>query len=240
MKHIPPFQVPIPQDFRFSTAVVNAAQLVVPDAIYMKYRRRVMLELNLQRHATLKTLMVRLLSHKDFVGAYFHPPPAAVEQLLIEPAGRHDCSADLEHIELNDWPYKIAMRLSHRSLSLPGMSHLDHELSRVAAFIAPAGLLRMWDVLERGGQRPMAFMNSRYGHAYSRYALELMSKAAFKEFELLDPGVAEVLGQILLHREPSGHASERIHAQIQRVGASLAWCQVQCREALTQRSSMRA
>jgi hypothetical protein len=237
---IPPFQAPTPQDFHFSPAVVHAAQLVVPDAVYQRYRKRVLLDFNLRRQVNLKNLMITLLRQKDFVGAYFHPSPAALEQMFIEPAGQQDASAYLERIELNDWPYQLAMRLAYRSSALPGLSSLDHELVRVAAFIAPAGLLRLWDVVERGGECPLAYMNSRYGHAYSRYALELMSNAALKQFELFDPGTAEVFGQLLIHREPSSNATERVHAQIQRLGAALAWCQVLCREALTQRASMRA
>jgi hypothetical protein len=239
VKPPPPFEVPAPQDFRFSEAAIEASRFQVPDAVYVKYRRRVLNEFGLRSDRGLKGLLRQLVSNNVFLSAYFHPTATTIEQLSRDPTGQNPDN-NLGKVELSDWPYKLAIQSACRIVALPGLESNDLSLLKVSAFVAPMGLLRTWNILERSGESPMAYMNSRYGYAYDRYLRSLTINSDLKLLEMYNADAAGVMRQLLVEPAPSEKTSAHCSAQMLRLGAALAWVQVWHRESLTKRASMKA
>jgi hypothetical protein len=226
-------------EFEVAIGAIEASRFQVPDAVYQKYRRRVLNEFGLRDEPGLKSLLRQLVMNNNFMSAYFHLTATAIEKLRQNLIGQIP-DKSLVQVELADWPFKLAMQAATRTMSIPGLEIDDLCLARVAAFIAPIGLLRTWNILERCGDSPLAYMNSRYGYAFNRYWRSLAIRPDLKILEMYNSEAANVMHKLLVEAAPSEEKYNHGGTQIHRIGAALALVQVWHRETLMKRALMMA
>lgn len=235
--HHPP---PPPLDFSITPGIRSAAQFTVPAAVYTKYRDRVLTDLKLRKTDHLLEFMGLLMAEPEFPAAYFHPTPEVLRWGGGgDGRGQSTLYSDPDAVKLDGWAYELAMRHAHRVSQCPELSGSDQDLARVAAFIYPSGLLRMWDIVRRGGGDPHNYADTAYGGNHNRYLRGVLVHTVLKQFALHNPIPGQVLGCVLDERWKPWSYLPDIQARVARVGAGVISSQIGLRQDLKNHPSVR-